>query len=261
MAHAGSPHSPAVYTPHKKGQAALWQGAWKRIMDLIYPPVCRGCGGDVENADEFLCQTCWHKIEYLTDNLCARCGAPQIPGTPLDACAYCPPDWPDGTVLRSAVIYKEPVQALVHGLKFRGHQVLAAPLAQMLRWGFQRHFGGQQFDAIVPVPLHRRREWKREYNQSWLLAESLAKATGIPVAPKTLLRWKNTRPQTSLSGERRLFNVAGAFRVTDSAAFENRRLLIVDDVVTTGSTIAEIVRVLQKAGARHVSALSAARAV
>lgn len=237
-----------------------WANRFARsVADLIYPPVCRACGGAVEDDDELVCRSCWHDVTYVTGSTCAACGSPHGTASTEGACEFCPPDWPDRALLRSAVTYDGPVPALVHGLKFQGQTALVRPLGRWLIWGYDKNFGKQAFDWIVPVPLHRRRERSREYNQSMLLAHHLSSRTGLPIEDKTLVRWRHTLPQSSLTARVRLQNVIGAFRVRDASVFSGRRILAVDDVATTGSTASEVARVLLEVGAAQVSFLTVAR--
>ena len=253
----------AVDRPVRQATAKGWGKPIRQLLehcvDLVYPPVCRSCGGAIEEDRELICRRCWHEVKPIDDPACIACGMPRAGHDIAGQCDRCPEGWPEGAILRSALTYKGPIRPLVQGLKFDSLRELAEPLGRWLIWGFDRHFGGQRFNGIVPVPLHKRRERAREFNQATLIAESLAEHLGIPLALNALIRWRNTPPQTSLSGQDRQANVAGAFRTGEGSRIEGQRMLVIDDVVTTGSTVSEIARVLLNAGARHVSVLSAAR--
>lgn len=253
----------AIDRPRRRSEGRSWgkpvRQLLERCVDLVYPPVCRSCGGAIEEDRELICRHCWHEVQPIDDPACVACGMPRKNHGMTGQCERCPEGWPEGAVLRSALTYKGPIGPLVRGLKFDGSRELAEPLGRWLVWGFERHFGGQRFNWVVPVPLHKRRERKREFNQATLIAQVLAERLEIPLALDALVRWRNTAPQTSLPGRDRQKNVAGAFRAGERSRIEGQRILVIDDVVTTGSTVSEIARVVLNAGARHVSVLSAAR--
>jgi ComF family protein len=126
---------------------------------------------------------------------------------------------------------------------------------------FDEHFFGTVFDAIIPVPLHRERLMQREFNQATMIAKGLASHLHAPVLERWLVRVRSTRPQVELSSRERRQNVRHAFAVTSVATLEDRRVLVVDDVLTTGATLSEIARTLKVAGARQVDVFALARVV
>ena len=144
-------------------------------------------------------------------------------------------------------------------MKYRPVFGLVQPLADLLSGQFALHWGGQMPDALVPVPLHRLRLRRREFDQALALADVLGQETGIPVWSQTLIRHTPTRSQIGLSAIERRRNIRGAFRVQPDRSCEGRSLLLIDDVYTTGATAQECARMLRRAGAAHVDVYTVAR--
>lgn len=155
------------------------------------------------------------------------------------------------------LLFEGPVRTAVHRLKYRDGHALAGPLGGLLVGWWEEHPLG--VDVVVPVPLHPQRLERRGYNQAALLAAVLARGVGLPLLERALVRVRNTRPQMSLGREARRANVAGAFRAVDGAV-EGQRVLLVDDVCTTGATLEACADALREAGAAEVRALTLARA-
>ena len=138
---------------------------------------------------------------------------------------------------------------------------LQQPLLQLATAHFAAHFPERRFDAIVPIPLHQRRLTQREFNQATLLARGIARHIAVPVREAVLRRTRWTRPKVELSGDERQANVRQAFTVTDPAAIQDKVLLLVDDVFTTGATLSEAARTLKAAGVRQIDVFALARVV
>jgi ComF family protein len=149
----------------------------------------------------------------------------------------------------------------IHLLKYRGKLRLKQPLLRLAIAHFDAHFPGTTFDAIIPVPLHRERLMQREFNQAAVVARGLAAHLNVPILEHLLVRVRSTRPQVELSGSERRQNVKQAFAVTDAAVLEDKQVLVVDDVFTTGATLGEVARTLKIAGASQVDAFVLARVV
>ena len=193
-------------------------------------------------------------------SFCTRCGLPfeaNLPagGDPL--CGLCRLAPPAFDVARSFGVYEGDLRRLVHLLKYDGMRPLAKALAAKMASVVPR-VGA--VELVVPVPLHRSRRWSREFNQAELLARELSRLAGIPCRPGGLRRVRSTSPQAGLSHRQRRENVRGAFAATDAACIKGRRVLLVDDVMTTGATLDACARVLKVAGARYVGSLTLARA-
>jgi ComF family protein len=229
-------------------------------VDVALPRLCPACREPV--ADDGLCAACWSKLSFIAPPYCARLGIPfPFDGGPgllsMEAIA----DPPTYDRARAAVRYDEVARVLVHALKY-GDRLDLAPT--MGRW--MANAGREltaQADAIVPVPLHWRRQWARRFNQSALLAGVIAKDSGRPVARAALKRIKSTPQQVGLGKGERALNVQGAFRVPADGKAEvaGRRLLLVDDVLTSGATADACARALLRAGAAAVDVLVFARVV
>jgi ComF family protein len=220
----------------------------RAALDLLYPPRCLLChrGGD------FLCAGCLARLPLADGRRCDVCWLP------LEAaeCPHCRAH-PLALRLRSAFRYGDDVKRVVHAFKFGRQSCLAPLLGQALL----KLYRTSEFavDAIVPVPLTGRRRRERGFNQAALLAAELARDTGLPVA-EALARTTMRQPQAgSASAEQRWLNVQGAFRVVDSDVVTGRRLLLIDDVATTGATLDSCARALIGGGAREVFALTIAR--
>ena len=235
------------------------------IADVALPQLCPACREPVDGAG--LCAACWGKLAFIAPPYCERLGIPfPFDGGPgllsMEAIA----DPPAYGRARAAVRYDDVAKTLVHALKY-GDRLDLAPI--MGRW--MANAGRTliaEADALVPVPLHWRRQWARRFNQSALLAEIIAKAGGQGTAPKTvahraLKRVKSTPQQVGLDKAARAHNVQGAFRVPADGKAEvvGRRLVLVDDVLTSGATCDACARALLRGGAASVDVLVFARVV
>jgi ComF family protein len=230
------------------------------LVDVALPQLCATCREPVEGTG--LCPVCWSKLSFIAPPYCARLGIPfPFDGGPgllsLEAIA----DPPAHHRARAAVRYDDIARKLVHALKY-GDRLDLAPL--MGRW--MANAGRELIadaDALVPVPLHWRRQWARRFNQSALLAEVVAGASGRAVAHGALKRVKATPQQVGLGKSERAQNVQGAFRVPAEGRAEvtGRKLVLVDDVLTSGATLDACARALLRAGAASVDVLAFARVV
>jgi len=246
-------------SPFARSAAAL-RAALGRLRDVVLPPLCPSCRELVR--EDGLCAACWGKLSFIAPPYCQRLGIPFAydpgPGVlSLQAIA----DPPAYQKARAAVRYDEIARALVHGLKYGDRHEIARLMGRLMTRAGRELL--VQADALVPVPLHWRRLWLRRFNQSALLARSIAATSGVPVAETALRRLKPTAPQVGLSKAARAQNVQGAFRVprASQAAVAGRRLVLVDDVLTSGATVDAAARALLRAGAAQVDVLVFARVV
>ncbi|HYA07789.1 MAG TPA: ComF family protein [Xanthobacteraceae bacterium] len=247
----------AVPTQIKRVAEAV-RAALRATLDLALPPLCPACREPV--AGQGLCPACWSKLSFIARPYCERLGIPFVydpgPGIlSMEAIA----DPPAYRRARAAVRFDEISRALVHALKY-GDRLDLAPM--MGRWIC--HAGREllaEADALVAVPLHWRRLWARRFNQSAMLAAAISAESGVPVAAAALKRVKPTAQQVGLSRTERAKNVQGAFRVPQEskAAVAGRRLILVDDVLTSGATVDACARALLRAGAANVDVLIFAR--
>ena len=230
------------------------------VINIALPQVCPSCREPVDGAG--LCPACWAKLSFIAPPYCERLGIPfPFDGGPGLLSMEAITDPPAYNRARAAVRYDEIARKLVHGLKY-GDQLDLAPTmgAWMARAGCELLADAE---ALVPVPLHWRRQWTRRFNQSALLARIIANASGRMVAHRALKRVKATPQQVGLDKSERAQNVQGAFRVPAAGKAEvaGRRLLLIDDVLTSGATVDTCARALLRAGATSVDVLVFARVV
>jgi len=239
-----------------------WASRFGRVLlDLLYPIFCVGCG----QPGTLYCVACREAVRRITPPLCPLCGQPQENAQVCSRCTSIlsersshPPI--DG--IRSLAYLEGPLRRAVYGLKYDHIRELAEPLGDMLANYYQTT--PLPTDVIIPVPLHRRRQRERGYNQSALLAQHLGSATEIPVRCDLLQRHRYTRSQTRLTAQQRSRNVKGAFSCAKqpdlAKAISGKKVLLIDDVATTGATLRACAQALRNQGARSVWALTVARA-
>ena len=239
----------------------------RAALDVILPPRCLSCGALVERQGS-LCSSCWTEVTFLADPLCRRCGLPfafdaeaqsAVPGH-LE-CGACLAEPPPFERARAVMRYDPASRPLVLGFKHGDRTEAAAPFAAWMARSGRDLLAAA--DLVAPVPLHWRRLFARRYNQAALLSRALARREGLPQIPDLLLRRRATPSQGRLTRRERQRNVAGAFAVNPRRAerLRGRRLLLVDDVMTTGATVAACSRVALRAGAAAVDVLVLARAL
>ena len=221
----------------------------KVALDLLYPPRCALC----DTGGVFLCETCIEALPAAEGDRCDRCWLP----VRADVCFNCRENPGCLTALRSLYRYERDVRRLVHAFKFGGQSCLAPDLGRLLTSGFEQH--GLDADVIVPVPLTGVRRRTRGYNQSLLLAKEVSKLTGVPVAQALRRSGHSVTQAGSASAEERRRNVEGVYSLSKGHNVAGSRVLLIDDVATTGATLNACAAVLIEAGAAGVSALTLAR--
>lgn len=232
------------------------------LLDFLFPPLCHVCRTFIPDAGALhICPGCRERMPAVDNPLCPLCGIP-FQGAGVDhPCGACIKDKPSFNAARAALVYEGPCRELIHAFKYRNKTNLRRPLALLTAAYLTEFVASRSADMIVPVPLHVRRLRSRGFNQAVLLGELLAREWRLPLARRALCRVRWTEPQITLSADERRANVRGAFAVTDGAAMEGKRVLLLDDVLTTGSTVEECSRVLKRAGAAEVTVVTVARAV
>lgn len=230
---------------------SIYRGFWV-ALDWIYPPQCVGCG---EHGVR-LCLACMKQINLIQEPICQKCGAPCNVGSDLcRTCRQLPSPYDE---LRSVARYEGVMRECIHAFKYAGNQSLGEFFSNYLyacvsamNW---------EVDLVIPVPLSPLRQAERGYNQSALLARPLALKLGLRYQPFGLSRTRNTRSQVELSAQERQQNVIGAFSALPGVV-QHHKVLLVDDVTTTGATLRECSLALRKAGANAIYCVTLARPV
>ena len=222
--------------------------AGARLLDLVLPVNCVVCGDE----GRYLCDGCEHDLPVLMRPYCYLCASPDAP----QLCRWCFESSPRFDRARAPYRYDGPVRQMVLDLKYRGVRIAAPPMARLLAQYLERN--PYPVNVLMPVPLHPKRERRRGYNQSGLLCRELGRLTGIPVNETSLRRAKNTAPQVEMdSPEGRRNNLARAFEC--SPGMEGVRVMLIDDVITTGNTMSACAEELKVSGAATVWGLAFAR--
>jgi len=231
------------------------------LLNLIFPPQCLVCSTLVPTHGT-LCLSCWQQVKFISPPFCACCGLPfEFTIGEGALCGECIEQHPLFSRARAAFAYDDASKALVLKLKYADQTYLARIYAVWLAKAGAELIAAS--DVIVPVPLHYFRLVGRRYNQSALLAQALSKQCKLPVIVQSLKRTRHTPPQTGLTRRERLENVHGAFSVPEKykSIIKGKRILLVDDVYTTGATLKACTKALMKAGATAVDVLTLSRAV
>jgi len=249
---------------HLRRALAACRGAWSRAthlaLDIALPTLCVACREPVDG--EGVCAACWAKLSFIEPPYCPRLGIPFVydPGPDMlsmEAIAS-PPAYQRA---RAAVRYDEVARTLVHALKYQDRTDLAPAMGRWMARAGRELLAGA--DMLIPVPLHWRRAWHRRYNQSGALARVIERQSGVKLRGDILQRARATEQQVGLSRPQRASNVQGAFKVSSERQSEiaGRRLVLIDDVLTSGATTDACARALLRAKAAQVDVLVFARVV
>ena len=240
-------------------KTSFLKAAIRPALDYALPPRCPGCGSVVE-ADHSFCLACWGGMEFLGDPCCARCGRPfphdMGPGAECAACLAHPPPFDSA---RAVLAYGDVARTVALRFKY-GRRI---GLARLIARHMLRHLPdmGDDPPIIVPVPLHRWRLWHRGFNQSALIATHLSRLSGLPVDRHALRRIRATQPLRGMGGRDRARAVKGAFALAQGHDLKGRRILLIDDVHTSGATAAACAKALRRGGAAEIRLLCWARAL
>lgn len=241
--------------------AAAFQSLKETAIGLIYPNVCQLCGQQRADAAEgFVCPQCWQQVRFIKPPFCDRCGLP-FPGalTTTFECTNCREMKLHFRSARSAVSAKGAVLEVIHRYKYNRALWFEPFLADLLTREAVPELQGAKWNWIVPVPLHPAKKREREFNQAERLAVHLSNATKIPLNTRLLKRIARTATQTKLDRERRAENMRNAFTLQDGWKLNGERIVLFDDVFTTGATTNACARVLMEAGAGEICVWTLAR--
>lgn len=231
-----------------------------RFLDLLWARHCEVCGTLVGEMSRYLCWDCLAALPVIRLPFCTCCGDP-VEGAITQGylCSACVDRPPAFDAARSAVRFRGAIKDVLHRFKYASTTHVSRDLASLLAACVAAQYGRVIFDAVTYVPLHPTKQRARTYNQARLLAGDLAGLLHKPLADRCLVRVRDTATQTRLTARERAENVCGAFAVRHPSWTYGRRLLLVDDVMTTGSTLREVARVLKEAGAATVHVVTVAR--
>ena len=231
-------------------------------LGFIYPEVCQICGdARATSAEGFVCAQCWRQVRFIRPPFCDRCGLPFEGEITTDfECTNCREMELHFSSARSAVVASGMVLEVIHRFKYQRAMWFENFLADLLIREAAPALRGEKWDWIVPVPLHPAKEREREFNQAGHLARQLSRATKIPANEKLIQRVKSTRTQTLLTRQERAANVQKAFAMrVRGQKLNGEKIVLLDDVFTTGATTSACARVLQAAGAGEVCVWTVAR--
>ena len=231
------------------------------FLDLIFPRECAGCG----RIDRpFLCSECRSLLEWIdTGQVCARCGMPveESEISIMTSCPRCRESRPKFDGVTAALEYAEPLSNCIVLWKYEGMREISETLSELLceRLDYQRPKWWPEIEAVIPVPHHESSVKLRGFSPPDEIASPIAERFGLPFLPKTLFKIKYTCPQNGLDLPARMVNLVGSMKVFDESITEGKTILVIDDVMTTGSTLNECARALKHAGVKKVYGLVIAR--
>jgi len=228
----------------------------KAFLNIVFPPVCLNCHVRIDNADKFLCESCTLKIEPITEKICSRCGSLVSEA----GCESCVEHRWYFTKARSLFPYEGVLKELIHELKYKEMANIGRFLGdKAVSYIREKHYP-EECDVVTAIPLHPVRQRERGYNQAGLLAATIAKEMDWLYQAKLIERKRYTATQTSLSRNEREANIRQAFRVQKNIDVKQKKILLIDDVFTTGATVNAASQILKDAGAEAVYVLTIGRA-
>lgn len=245
---------------YKAYDFCIWESKmgniFEKLLNFIFPPRCCTCRNVISfDNSRYICEECYASLPFIDSPACRYCGKALEAG---ECCSEC--EGQDSIFDRAicACEYKEGMREILHTFKFRGKIKLSGFLSDILYGKIKQVTDISKFDIIICVPLCSGRLKERGFNQSELIAKNLGSRMGVPYRPGVLERTRNTPKQSGLGRADRIGNVCGAFRVADVEPVYGKRVLLVDDILTTGSTLRECSRELKKAGAREITVVAVA---
>jgi ComF family protein len=233
----------------------------KGLADIVFPPGCILCGAFMdEHSHPSFCPHCFSQIHFIQSSQCKRCGVPFLDREGEDhLCGECITSEQFFSVARSLGKYDGVLLEAIHLFKYRGKLTVGKALGRLMKEHEYRNVTIRDYSLVIPVPLHKRRLKERGFNQSLILARELSLYFSIPLDFSLLKRTIHRKPQTMLKKKERLANVKGAFEVKSAEKIKGKKILLVDDVYTTGSTVKECSRMLLRHEAAEVAVLTLAR--
>lgn len=234
---------------------------FRELLDILLPRLCCGCVGRIIEPEAIVCRSCLSRVPALFEPICILCGCPDARITEVGRCKACPPGKAWFQKARACTTFAGMAQEIVHRLKYHRQPQYARIMVDAML-ALQNTEAKTLFaaDLIVPVPLHSVRRRERGFNQTEVIAKLLSEKTGIPFTGRALVRIRPTTSQIRLKKRARRKNVENAFQCGQPDLVYGRRILLVDDVYTTGSTVNECARMLMLAGAESVECIAYARA-
>lgn len=233
------------------------KSGFKKLLSEVFVDKynCIVCDAELQKMTPYgLCPDCHAKLEFVGDRICKKCGRIQL--NEADFCLTCQQHKRYFDLARSCVVYNDTAKELVRGIKFGHKKYFGKYLSAYLIDRYKEVYGNIAIDCVIPVPLTKERRKERGYNQAEIIAKPLAEAIGIPLDTTLVTKAVVNKEQAKLSGREREENVVGAYEIKRKEDVVGKNILIVDDVMTTGSTLSEIARILKEAKANEVFALT-----
>jgi competence protein ComFC len=240
---------------------AVLEYFFQGFVSLVYPPYCLICQKSLTNRslNEVLCPECSSKIRLNIPPFCPKCSRHLGKDPNYARCNSCQIFEQQFDFAWSACLYTDPLKDLIHSYKYHQKTLLRHTFSNLITGFIHRYnFDINQFDLIVPIPLHNTRLRERGYNQSELLAKNLSKKFNISLSINNLIRTRNTQTQTKLGQKERWTNIHQAFKIKNLKLFEGKNILLVDDLLTTGATASEAASALKESGANKVGVVTLA---
>ncbi len=234
------------------------QQLFETAITFLFPAQCKVCEKNIGlESIPYLCNGCWDSLEIVTPPWCEICGIQNVDGV-CDVCATAPPRYGK---LRTVAFYDAILQRIIHLYKFEKRRSLAKHLSDMMVNHIPNDCNLKEYDYILPIPIHKNRLRERGFNQSTLIAQGISNEIGIDICTDAIVRSRNTSPQSSLTRDARQTNVVGAFGIKNRNLIRGKRILILDDVFTTGATVNEAVNMLWNEDPIEIDVLTLARTV
>jgi ComF family protein len=235
---------------------------FKTFVAFLLPSQCHCCEKFLEEGQQGICPDCLSRIRWIEPPFCTVCGVPFLSGEIKNhPCGTCLTQKQYYTIARAIGYYDGPLREAIHRWKYEEKNYLTTFFGEKMAEGFHRYWDPSSFDFLIPVPLHPQRLRERGFNQALLLVKELSQRTGIPYSKGLLQKKRATIPQVDLSGTEREKGVKSSFHTERREEVEGKKILLVDDVYTTGATVNECSKVLMKAEAERVDVLTLAHAI